>query len=125
MPFGGGGGGGLGAIGMFILPISIAAMFFRQPSGPVSKLIKAGAVDPETARRPEGIDIPRPFILEPALKRRIVQRTSDGRYWVDLPRNRRYRIQLAVIGGVVVFALGAAAWALWPHIGPLPAGSDR
>ena len=125
MPLGGGGAGGLGAIGTFILPISIAIMFLKQPPGPVSKLIKAGAIDPDTARRPTGIDIPRPFILEPALKRRVIQRTSDGRYWVDLARNRQYRIRLAIAVGAVVFGIGAAAWVLWPHLGPLPTGGNR
>lgn len=115
----------MGAIGMIIMPISIAIMFLKQPPGPVSKLIKAGAIDPETARRTKGLDIPRPFILEPALKRRIVQRTSDGRYWVDLHRNRQYRRRLAIVGGVVVFAIGMAGWMLWPHLSPLQGGGAR
>ena len=62
MPLGSGGAGGLGAIGMFIMPISIAVMLLKQPPGPVSKLIKAGALDPETARRAERLEIPRPFV---------------------------------------------------------------
>ncbi|MDA0294533.1 MAG: hypothetical protein O3A19_02855 [Planctomycetota bacterium] len=118
MPFGGGGAGGLGAIGMFIMPISIAVMFLKQPPGPVSKLIKAGAIDPETARRPEGIDIPRPFVLGPAVKRGIVRRMSDGRYWVDLDRNRRYRRRLALTVSLLVLAGAVLAWFLWPFIAP-------
>ena len=120
MPLGSGGAGGLGAIGMFIMPISIAVMLLKQPPGPVSKLIKAGAVDPETARRAERLEIPRPFVLEPFLARGIVHRTSDGRYWVDVTRNRRYRRRLAVVAGLVMLAVLVSGWLLWPVLVPPP-----
>lgn len=118
MPLGSGGAGGLGAIGMFIMPISIAVMLLKQPPGPVSKLLKAGAVDPETARRAERIEIPRPFVLDPFLARGIVHRTKDGRYWVDVGRNRRYRRRLALVAGLVVLSILVAGWLLWPFLVP-------
>ena len=111
MPMGTGAAGGLGALGVIIMPLGIAAMLLKQPPGPVKKLVKAGAISPETARRCETLDIPRPFVLEPAMRRGVVHRTEDGRYWVDLDRARRVRRRLALVAGLLAMALGAAAWA--------------
>lgn len=116
-------GGGLGALGAVIAPLGIAAMLLRQPAGPVGKLISAGAVSPETARRLESVDIPRPFVIEPAISRRIVIRTDDGRYWVDVRRNRRFRRRVALFTGLVVLGVGLLGWRLGAHLGPLVEGS--
>ena len=111
MPMGTGAAGGLGALGVIIMPLGIAAMLLKQPPGPVKKLLKAGAVSPETSRRSETLDIPRPFVLEPAMRRGVVHRTEDGRYWVDLDRARRVRRRLALNAGLVTLGLGGLAWA--------------
>ena len=109
MPMGTGAAGGLGALGVIIMPLGIAAMLLKQPPGPVKKLLKAGAVSPETSRRSETLDIPRPFVLEPAMRRGVVHRTEDGRYWVDLDRARRVRRRLALNAGLVTLGLGGLA----------------
>ena len=123
MPLGSGVGGGLGALGAVIAPLGIAAMLLRQPAGPVAKLIAAGAVSEETARRLESVDIPRSFVIEPAVNRRIVIRTEDGRYWVDVARNRRFRRLVATVTGLVVLGLALAAWQVGAHLGTSAKGS--
>lgn len=112
MPLGTGAAGGLGALGVLIMPISIAAMMLKQPPGPVKKLVSAGAVSPETARRCEGVGIPRAFVLDPAIRRRVVHRTGDGRYWVDVARATQVRRRTALVAGLVTAALAAAAWSM-------------
>ena len=98
-------------------------MLLRQPAGPVAKLIAAGALSAETARRLESVDIPRSYVIEPAVNRRIVIRTEDGRYWVDVRRNRRFRRRVACVTGLVVAGVALAAWRLGAHLGLLPEGS--
>ena len=110
MPLGGAAPGGLGALGMLLMPAGIVIMMLKQPPGPVATLIKAGAVSPETARRSEGLGIPRPFVLDPAIRRRVVHRTEDGRYWVDVDRARQVRRRTAVIAGIVAAAVGVVGW---------------
>tara|TARA_B100001059_G_C17308126_1_gene320652 strand:+ start:155 stop:424 length:270 start_codon:yes stop_codon:yes gene_type:complete len=89
----------------------------------VAKLIAAGAVSEETARRLESVDIPRSFVIEPAVNRRIVIRTEDGRYWVDVARNRRFRRLVATVTGLVVLGLALAAWQVGAHLGTSAEGS--
>jgi len=123
MPLGGAAPGGLGALGMLLMPAGIVVMMLKQPPGPTSKLIKAGAVSPETARRSEGLGIPRAYVLEPAMRRRVVHRTPDGRYWVDVARARQMRRRTATVAGVVTLAAMAVGW--WA-LGPLlQSGSGR
>ena len=109
-------GGGLGALGALIAPLGIAAMLLKQPPGPVGRLIAAGAVSPDTARRAASVEIPRTYVLEPAIKRRIVHRTDDGRYWVDVARNRRFRRRVAATAGAVVLLLLIVAWEVWRRL---------
>jgi hypothetical protein len=110
MPLGGAAPGGIGALGMLLMPAGIVIMMLKQPPGPVAKLIAAGAVSPETARRSEGLGIPRPFMLEPAMRRRIVYRTQDGRYWVDVVQARRHRRRLALATGMIAGIMALAGW---------------
>ena len=116
-------GGGLGALGAVIAPLGIAAMLLRQPAGPVAKLIAAGALSAETARRLESVDIPRSYVIEPAVNRRIVIRTEDGRYWVDVRRNRRFRRRVAMVTGLVILGLALVGWRVGTHLGPLVEGN--
>ena len=109
MPFGNE-AGGLGAFGIVIMPLMIAGMILKQPPGPIAKLLKARATSPDAARRLEKIGIPRPYVVESAVRRGVVHRTPDGRYWVDVQRNRRFRRKVSVIAGVVALGLVAGGW---------------
>jgi hypothetical protein len=117
MPLGGAAPGGLGALGMLLMPAGIVVMMLKQPPGPVAKLIAAGAVSPETARRCEGLGIPRAFVLDPAIRRGVVHRTSDGRHWVDVDRARRVRRRTALLAGTVTaLVIGAGWWLFAPML---------
>jgi hypothetical protein len=95
---------------MLLMPAGIVVMMLKQPPGPVAKLIAAGAISPETARRTEGLGIPRAFVLDPAIRRGVVHRTADGRHWVDVKRAKQVRRRTAVIAGVVTAAVIAVGW---------------
>ena len=109
MPFGSE-SGGLGAFGVVIMPLMIAGMILKQPPGPIAKLIAAKATSPDAARRLEKIGIPRPYVVDAAVRRGVVNRTADGRYWVDVQRNRRFRRKVAAFAGVGVLLFAAGGW---------------
>lgn len=92
------------------MPLMVAAMILKQPPGPVAKLVAAKATSEATARRLEKIGIPRPYVVDAAIRRGVVHRTPDGRYWVDVDSNRRFRRRVAVISGMTALVLAAAAW---------------
>ena len=117
MPMGGE-NSGFGMLGMLIMPASILMIILKQPKGPISRLIKAGAVDESRARKLETLDIPRAWVVDGAVQKKIIRRTSDGRYWVDLSRNRRYRWRLAITWSLVMIMVSLAAWFLWPLLSP-------
>ena len=118
MPFGSGGAGTLGSLGMIMMPLAIVVMMLKQPPGPVAKLIRSGATTPETARRLNRIGIPRSYVVEPAVRQGRVVRTEDGRYWVDLRMNRRFRLKVALLAGTIGLAVaGGLVWALGEVIG--------
>jgi hypothetical protein len=101
--------------GMILMPLMILGMILRD-KGPVAKFVKAGAVSPATARRPESIAIERNDHLHipGAVKRGVLVALDDGRYYVDLDRRRRRRW---IGGGAVLTLATAAAIAailLWP-----------
>jgi hypothetical protein len=108
---------------MLLMPAGIVVMMLKQPPGPVAKLIKAGAISPETARRCEGVGIPRAFVLEPGIRRGVVQRTTDGRYWVDVRRSRQVRRRMAIAGGVLTAGVMVAGW--WLVVPMLAGGGSR
>ena len=118
MPLGGGGNQGFGMLGMLIMPASIVMLILKQPAGAVAKLIKAGATSERMARKLETVEIPRAYLVENAIRRKIVHRTADGRYWVDVPRNRRRRRTMAVLGGLFALLLCVVIWLIWPHLLP-------
>ncbi len=109
--------------GMLIMPISIILMILKQPPGPVARMMKLGAVDESSARKLKSLEISRAYLLENGLKRGVIQKTHDGRYWVNVQKNRRRRWGLAIIGGAVTLSLSVAIWYAWPWIGPISNGS--
>ena len=113
-PLGGfGGGGGLGAglgLGMLITPIMIASMILRRPASPVRKLIQAGATSPSTARKLRGLGIPRELPLKPALRRGVARKLDDGRWYVDLRRERQVRIRTLSVVCVLALLFAVGVW---------------
>ena len=119
MPFGGNAQQGFGMFGMLIMPVSIILMILKQPPGPIAKMIKLGAIDESSARKLKSLEIPRAYLLDNGLKRGVIRKTQDGRYWVDVDRNRRRRRFLAVLGGILALMVSVAIWYAWPWIGPI------
>jgi len=120
MPFGGNTQQGFGIVGMLIMPVSIILMILKQPPGPIAKMIKLGAVDESSARKLKSLEIPRAYLLDNGLKRGVIRKTEDGRYWVDIGRNRRRRRRLAFLAGMLALMISLAIWYAWPWIGPIP-----
>lgn len=108
----GGLGGGMG-LAALIMPISIAAFVLGRPAGPIRKLMKAGALSPETARRARGVGIPREFVLRPYARLGVARRLADGRWYVDPGRDRLVR--LGMLGGILLLAAasGLLVWFAW------------
>lgn len=122
MPFGGNTQQGFGMFGMLIMPVTIILMILKQPPGPIAKMIKLGAINEASARKLKSLEIPRAYLLENGLKRGVICKTRDGRYWVDVHRNRRRRRALALAGGIAALFVSVAIWYAWPWIGPIPSG---
>ena len=100
--FSGGTGGAGMALGLLIMPMSIAALLLRRPSGPIRKLVAAGAISAETSRKPRSVEIPREIALRPYERFGIVRRLPDGRCWVD--RRRERLVRMVIWGSVSVLA---------------------
>jgi hypothetical protein len=96
-----------------IMPASIAVFILSRPSGPIRKLIRAGAISPETARRTKGIDIPREYVLGPYARLGVARRLPDGRWYVDRRRDWQIRCILFLIILVLAAACGLVVWYAW------------
>ncbi len=102
-------GSGLGAFGALIIPISITALILKD-RGVVSAFLKAGAISPQTARKPGSLSITRRYMMDGPIHRRTLVATGDGRYWVDRPRLQQHRRRLFTAMGLLsagLIALGS------------------
>jgi hypothetical protein len=97
-------------IGMLAYPLFI---FFtvRQKNSAASKFIAAGAISPETARRPSSLGVPQTLgLVQSAVRTGVLTPLGDGRYHVNLRvyRRRRNLLMGVLIGGSVLFGAGLA-----------------
>lgn len=102
-------------IGLLAYPLFIF-LTARQRNSAASKFLAAGAVSPETARRPESLAIPRNLgLINDGVRTGVLVPIGDGRFYVNVPAYRKRRaVVLAVfIGGSVVLA-AALAFLLMP-----------
>lgn len=104
-------------LGLLIMPISIAALIFRRPAGPIRKLISAKALSPETARRAHGVGIPREYVLRPYARLGVAKRLDDGRWYVDPRRDRIVRIGLCGVIALLALVLALGVWVSWGAFG--------
>lgn len=92
-----------------LYPVSIVVVALRQ-SGPVDSFVKAGAVSPDTARRPESLKVTNRALVIDAVKSGLLRSLHDGRYYADQPRylrrRRRTIIAFATIGAVFALTVG-------------------
>ena len=101
----------------------IASMILRRPASPVRKLIKAGAITPRTARKLRGLGIPRELPLQPALRRGIARKLPDGRWYVDLKRERQVRVRALILVCCLALILAVGIWFGFLFLGPEEIGS--
>jgi hypothetical protein len=88
-----------------------------QKPGPVKTMLRAGAVSPESARKPATLGLSAPP-LAPLLRARVVIEEADGRIWLDTARARRRQWRIAVIVGASIVAAGVAVAAALALTGP-------
>lgn len=98
-------------VGAVVGPLMMLAIALQKP-GPVRTLTKAGALSPDSARKPATLGLVE-SPLQPLIRARVVIREEDGRIWLDAraARRRQWRIG-AVVGGVVLAASALVALVL-------------
>ena len=75
--------------------------------------IEAGAISPETARRPEGLKIPRgPGQLTRGVRRGVLIPLGDGRFYADVRVYRRRRVWTIFGVAALGVAMGGLVWFL-------------
>jgi hypothetical protein len=82
----------------------------NQPPGPVGRLMKIGAISPDTAVRPSTAKIARSYELNGPVRSGLVVMLPDGRCWVDVPKVKRRRWMIAIIAAVIVAVLAELLW---------------
>ena len=104
----------MGGLLALIMPISFATMFLSRPAGPIRKLITAGALGPDTARRSRAVGIPREYVLRPHQRLGVAVRLEDGRWYVDRRRDRLVRVITFLLILTMAVVLCLVVWLAWP-----------
>jgi hypothetical protein len=94
-------------IAYVVAPLVPLIMVARQP-GPATTMYRAGAISPETARRPASVKAKGD--LTRSLKCGLLIDLGDGRYYVNanVYERRRRRNLIAMCSTLVLFAVAAA-----------------
>jgi len=103
-------------LGGLILPASIIALVIRL-KGPAQKFLAAGAVSPETARRPLSVGIQADYMIEPLVRSGLLIAAGDGRYYADAVRIRRRNMLLYGVCGAMAVAGAAFLAVAWLRSG--------
>lgn len=97
-------------LGLVAIPIFIITMLRKNKSAS-GRFIAAGAVSPQTARRPDSVGVsPTLGLIQSAVKARVLVPLGDGRFYADVRRHRIRQTLLALAFACLVgaFAIGAA-----------------
>jgi hypothetical protein len=99
-------------IGLILYPL-VPLILVGSQRGPISVFYRAGAISPETARRPQSVKAKGE--LDRSIKRGLLVPTGDGRYYVNVDAYRR-RVRLSWAIGIALTLLFAAAAVVlfWP-----------
>lgn len=96
---------------IFLMPLGLILRAVVMNAGPVKKFRTAGAVTPETARKPASIGVTKHYMMENAVKRGELVSTGDGRYYVnEAVVEKRKKIWIGTAVGVMVLFIAAAVW---------------
>ncbi|MBK7405717.1 MAG: hypothetical protein IPJ41_14140 [Phycisphaerales bacterium] len=94
-------------VGLLLYPVFLL-LTARTKNSAAAKFRSAGALSPETARRPESFDLPRTLgVIQDGVRRGLLIPVGDGRYYLDLgahKRRRRFRLGM-YLAGTLAFAL--------------------
>ena len=96
-----------------LFPLMILAMILKQER-PILIFLKAGAISPETARKPASLAIEKLYLLEGPVKRSVLIALRDGRYYVDTDRHRRVRRRMIALLIVITMVIFACVLMFWP-----------
>ncbi len=102
-------------IGLIAYPLFAIAVALSK-GGIVSKFARAGALSPETARKPGSLSINDVEMVKSAAKRGMLVATGDGRYYVNRTKyKRRQRFINAGLLGAGVLIAGVTLLSLLAH----------
>jgi hypothetical protein len=98
-------------IGILAYPAAVLVLLLLQSRGPVGKFLKAGAISPDTARKPRSLELTNREAVEAAVKSGVLVRLPDGRIYVNLAVHRRRRAWLVgVVSAMIAGFLVALTW---------------
>lgn len=99
-------------IGLLVYPVFLTLVAISK-GGPVGRLMKAGAISPETARKPESLGVNDPRVVQSWADDGLLIAVGDGRYYVNVAAYRgRKRLLIANFAMIGVAGI-ALAWWLW------------
>jgi len=99
-------------LGAIALPIGLLLLARKMPS-PLAAFRRAGAVSPETARKPSSLGLNGRWTFEDAQKTGLIVSTGDGRYYLNHVMDRARRRKWSIIAITnAVFASALLAWLL-------------
>jgi hypothetical protein len=96
---------------IFLMPLFLIVMAIARNAGPVKRFRKAGAVGPETARKPATVGVTKHYLMENAVKRGALVSTGDGRYYVNVPVvEKRKKLWIGAAAAIMILFISAAVW---------------
>lgn len=99
-------------LSLVVYPLFAFAVAMSQ-KGVASKFAEAGAISPETARKPSSLFVRDMDAVRSAARKGVLVSTGDGRFYVNQPvyrRRQRWMWGLLIGGGVVIAALTVVAY---------------
>jgi hypothetical protein len=94
------------SLGGLIIPASLIALFLKL-KGPAQTFMAAGALSPETARRPASVGVHAEYLIAPLVRSGLLIAAGDGRYYANAAKIRRRALLLYGFCGALA-AIGAA-----------------
>lgn len=96
-------------LGAIALPIGLLLLARKMPS-PLAAFRRANATAPETARKPSTLNLPA-WSIEDAQRKGLIVSTGDGRYYLDVARDRARRRVWSI--AMIAAAVLTAPLAIW------------
>lgn len=98
-------------IGLLAYPLLAMAVQLGKPSA-VGAFERAGAISPETSRKPSSLEVPAKAVRR-AVKKGLLVGVGDGRYYLDRSAVRRSDLRGLATMGFVALSFVPLVWLLW------------